>query len=345
MKKISGKRLLIKKNIYVLCFFACLCLGACGREKSNSSIDRYRRDISVEKNTITSQKDLHSGENIVSAKDLDKVPEYSGNAYVAINNNIPFFNNSEKKRMDAFEKYSELDRLGRCGVAYANVCDEIQPTEERGTIGNVKPSGWHTVKYNDIIDGNYLYNRCHLIGYQLAGENANEKNLITGTRYLNVVGMLPFENEVDDYVDTTNNHVLYRVTPHFKKDNLVVSGVLIEAWSVEDAGTGICFNVYCYNVQPGIEIDYADGESKRSNNTAIDNKSNEKVASYESKRTSEKNGEKDVNSNQNYVWISATGTKYHCRNDCGRMNPDAAEKVTEQEAEKRGLTKCSRCWN
>ena len=160
----------------------------------------------------------------------------------------------------AFENYSDLDSLGRCGVAYANICRDIMPTEERGKIGMIKPSGWHTVKY-DVIKDRYLYNRCHLIGYQLAGENANPKNLITGTRYLNVEGMLPFENLVADYVNNTGNHVLYRVTPMFSGSNLVANGVLIEAKSVEDNGGGILFNVYCYNVQPGVGINYENGDS------------------------------------------------------------------------------------
>ena len=163
--------------------------------------------------------------------DLESVPEYNGDAYVTIHDNVPFFTDDELTT-DAFENYSNLDDLGRCGAAYANVCKEIMPTEERGKIGMVKPSGWHTVKYKGI-DGNYLYNRCHLIGYQLSAENANEKNLITGTRYLNVTGMLPFENMVADYVNETKNHVLYRVTPVYQQDNLVADGVLMEARSVE----------------------------------------------------------------------------------------------------------------
>ena len=187
------------------------------------------------------------------------IPEYSGNPYVELNGNVPYFTDEELSTT-AFELYGELDSLGRCGACYANICKEIMPTEERGSIGMVKPTGWHTVKYDCITD-RYLYNRCHLIGYQLAGENANEKNLITGTRYLNVDGMLPFENEVADYVDETDNHVLYRVTPVFSDDNLVASGVIIEAKSVEDKGAGVQFNVYCYNVQPGISIDYIDGQS------------------------------------------------------------------------------------
>lgn len=195
------------------------------------------------------------------ALSLSDVPAYDGEAWVAVRGNVPSFSEQEKQRTDAFETYSELDALGRCGVAYANVCREIMPTEERGSIGQVRPSGWHTVRYNGLVDGNYLYNRCHLIGYQLAGENANEKNLITGTRYLNVEGMLPFEDQVDDYVDATGNHVLYRVTPIYDGANLVASGVELEAWSVEDQGRGLCFHVYCYNVQPGIGIDYATGES------------------------------------------------------------------------------------
>lgn len=208
------------------------------------------------------QQEIDSSDSGIDHVDHDgDIPEYSGNAYVVINNNNPYFSEDEKERADFFENYSKLDDLGRCGQAFANVCIESMPMEERGAIGQVKPSGWHTVKYNDLIEGNYLYNRCHLIGYQLAGENANEKNLITGTRYLNTRGMLPFENAVAAYVRETSNHVLYRVTPRFEDNNLVASGVQIEAWSVEDQGEGICFNVYCYNVQPHIVIDYATGDS------------------------------------------------------------------------------------
>lgn len=191
--------------------------------------------------------------------DLSSIPEYSGSPYVVINDNVPGFTASDLTTT-SFESYSELDSLGRCGIAYANIGTDIMPTEERGSIGQVKPSGWHTVKY-DIVDGKYLYNRCHLIGYQLSGENANTKNLITGTRYMNVDGMLPFENMVADYVKETGNHVLYRVTPVFENDNLVASGVQMEAMSVEDNGDGILYNVYCYNAQPGISIDYATGDS------------------------------------------------------------------------------------
>lgn len=201
----------------------------------------------------------------VTSFDLSSIPEYKDSPYVYINDNKPNFT-EEDYTTEAFEKYSELDSLGRCGVAFANICTELMPTEddERRTISNIEPSGWENVKYDGIVDGGYLYNRSHLIGWQLAGENANEKNLITGTRYMNVEGMLPFENMVDDYFEkeeNQNNHVLYRVTPIFENDNLVVSGVQMEAYSVEDNGKGVCFNVYVYNVQPGIEIDYKTGKS------------------------------------------------------------------------------------
>lgn len=190
---------------------------------------------------------------------LNNIPDASPDAYVVVNDNVPEF--TEKELTDeAYECYSELDSLNRCGYAMACIGKELMPTEERGSIGQVKPSGWHTVKY-DFVDGKYLYNRCHLIGFQLSGENANEKNLITGTRYMNVEGMLPFENMVADYVKETGNHVLYRVTPVFDDNNLVARGVQMEALSIEDDGEGISYNVFVYNKQPGVEIDYATGES------------------------------------------------------------------------------------
>lgn len=193
---------------------------------------------------------------------LKDIPEYTGESYVVINNNIPNFSDSDLTA-ESFESYSDLDYLGRCGVAYANVSIDTMPTEKRGSIGMIKPTGWHTIKY-DNVSGKYLYNRCHLIGYQLTGENANEKNLITCTRYMNTVGMLEFENQVAEYVKETKNHVLYRVTPIFEGDNLLASGVQMEAKSVEDNGEGISFNVYVYNVQDGITIDYSNGDSKKS---------------------------------------------------------------------------------
>ena len=216
-------------------------------------------------------------ENTQKSYELTDIPAYAGNSFVILDDNKPAFSKKDRERTDAFETYSDLDELGRCGVAYANICKELMPTEERGAIGMVKPTGWHTVKY-DNVEGKYLYNRCHLIGYQLAGENANEKNLITGTRYLNVTGMLKFEDQVADYVNETNHHVLYRVTPVFEGDNLVASGVEMEAYSVEDKGEGVSFHVFLYNVQPGITIDYATGESWLDDSKTTED--NEKTLNY-----------------------------------------------------------------
>jgi len=211
-----------------------------------------------ESQQVTSATDVPTGEG-TSAFSLREIPAYSGTPYTEVNGNQPYFTEAELTTQ-SFETYSELDSLGRCGMAYANVGQDLMPTEPRGEIGAVKPSGWHLVKY-DNVDGKYLYNRCHLIAYMLAAENANPQNLITGTRYLNVQGMLPFETKVCDYVKNTGNHVLYRVTPIFDGDNLLADGVLMEAYSVEDAGEGICFCVFAYNVQPGIGIDYATGDN------------------------------------------------------------------------------------
>lgn len=218
------------------------------------SVGAYNQD------EIVSLFQDNSNDTQVESYDMSSIPAYSGENYVVLNDNKPEFT-EEDYTSNTFENYSELDSLGRCGVAYANISKETMPTEERGSIGMIKPSGWHTVKY-DIVNGKYLYNRCHLIGYQLSGENANEKNLITCTRQMNTEGMLDFENEVAEYVENTGNHVLYRVTPVFEGDNLLASGVQMEAYSVEDNGEGVSFNVYVYNVQDGIDIDYKTGDSK-----------------------------------------------------------------------------------
>lgn len=191
---------------------------------------------------------------------LSDIPAYSGKEYVIVNENRPYFT---EYSAESFESYSELDALGRCGTAFACIGRDLMPTVERGEIGSVKPSGWHTIRYDtSVIKDYFLYNRCHLIGYQLTGESANEKNLITGTRYLNVEGMKPFEDMTADYIERTGNHVMYRVTPMFEGNNLVAAGVRMEGWSVEDHGEGICFHIFVYNVQPGITIDYATGESE-----------------------------------------------------------------------------------
>lgn len=217
--------------------------------------------------------------------------------YTVLNNNIPEFSENEITTT-AFEEYSELDDLGRCGVAFACIGEEIMPTEERGAIGQIKPSGWQMAKY-DIVDGKYLYNRCHLIGYQLSGENANEKNLITGTRYMNVDGMLPFENKVADYIKETKNHVMYRVTPIFEGNNLLAKGVQMEAFSVEDNGEGVSFNVFVNNIQPGIEINYLDGTSKLKSDNS-------------SEKITKKEEEKPENENSDTIYILNTNTmKFH----------------------------------
>lgn len=231
-----------KMRILPIILAMCVILGACGASGGN--------DTGKNQTTTT---------NIVQEFDLNDIPEYNGSAHYIVNNNVPYFEKSDMTTK-SFEEYGNLDRLGRCTTAYACVGIDTMPTTKRGAIGEVKPTGWHTVKY-DNVDGKYLYNRCHLIGYQLTAENANEKNLITGTRYMNVDGMLEYEDEVADYVKSTNNHVLYRVTPIFNDNELVARGVLMEAKSVEDNGEGVCYNVYCYNVQPDIKIDYATGES------------------------------------------------------------------------------------
>ena len=215
--------------------------------------NKYGTDYNQNENILT--------QNEVISFNLNEIPEFDGKTpYVTINNNEPEFPEDDFNT-ESFEKYSELDSLGRCGVAYANVSKDTMPTEARGDISKVKPTGWHAVRY-DCVDGKYLYNRCHLIGYQLTAENANKQNLITGTRYLNVEGMLPFENQVAEYVKQTNGHVLYRVTPIFEGDNLVANGVQMEAESVEERGEKVKFNVYAYNVQPNIKIDYLTGNSE-----------------------------------------------------------------------------------
>ena len=215
-------------------------------------IDYFNLDNIIQETVSTSQ---------TISYDIEQIPEYNGKYYVIINNNEPNFTD-EEKTTTSFEQYSNLDSLGRCGVAYANIGIDLMPTEKRGSIGMIKPSGWHTVKY-DNIDGKYLYNRCHLIGYQLTGENANEKNLITCTRYMNTVGMLEFENKVANFIKETNSHVLYRVTPIFNGEDLLARGVQMEALSVEDNGKGIKFNVFVYNVQDGININYSNGNSSK----------------------------------------------------------------------------------
>ena len=237
-----------------------VCLTSCGNQGQTDS----GKDSNTQSGTKVAAED-HSAEEKGSDSEsyvtVDDVPAYSGEPYVEVNDNQPEFTEEELTTV-SYEDYSELDELGRCQSAEACIGQDLMPTEARESISSVKPTGWKNKSY-DTVDGGYVYNRCHLIGFQLTGENANRKNLMTGTRYLNVEGMLPFENEVCDYIKKTDHHVLYRVTPIYDGDNLVANGVQIEAYSVEDKGQGISFNVYCYNVQPGIKIDYKTGDSSR----------------------------------------------------------------------------------
>lgn len=259
--------------------------------------------------------------------DLSNIPDYDGKAYVELNGNVPELSESEKTSSESFEEYGKLDSLGRCTYAVSCIGKDLMPTEKRGSIGSVKPSGWHISKY-DFVDGKYLYNRCHLIGYQLTAENANERNLITGTRYLNVEGMLPFENDVADYIEITNNHVYYKVTPIFEENNLVANGVQMQAYSVEDNGQGISFNVYCYNVQPGVAIDYATGD-------------NQTVASSSATSTSS-----DVSDKKTYI-VNTKTKKFH-NPDCDGVKKMSSSnkkkyKGTRDSLISNGYSPCQKC--
>lgn len=281
-----------------------------------------------------------------SSFSLSDVPAYSGKAYTSVNGNVPYFTAAELTTT-SFETYSDLDTLGRCGVTYACIGQDLMPTKERGSIGMVKPTGWHTVRYDDLVDGKYLYNRCHLIGYQLTGENANTKNLITGTRYLNIEGMLPFENMVADYIQETNNHVLYRVTPIFEGNNLLANGVLMEGYSVEDKGAGVSYCVFAYNVQPGIEIDYATGESKLSDGAQHEE---QKTATVTPTPSPEPEKQEPVTGSEasQADYILNTNTKKFHYPTCSSVN-DMKEKNkqeffgTRDEAISNGYSPCGRC--
>ena len=293
------------------------CSTAATTDNNNSSVsneENSSKDNNEKTSNTAENNDNKTTDNSASSTTLANIPAYSGNSYVEINGNVPSFSDSDLSTT-SFERYSDLDSLGRCGVAFANIGKDLMPTEKRGTIGQVKPSGWHTIKY-DNVDGKYLYNRCHLIGYQLTAENANEKNLITGTRYLNVTGMLPFENMVADYVKESNNHVLYRVTPIFEGNNLVAKGVQMEAMSVEDKGESISFNVFVYNVQPEITIDYATGNSSLSGESPSNDTSSNNVASTNNNNTSANNNNVSSSSNDSSSETIIRGNSnskiYHC---------------------------------
>lgn len=248
-------------NRLLVLFLTIMLLAGCSAAEGDTALSSYNQERTSNTALPSSEDDnsTDSKESETESPSQETAPTAPQSPYEVLNNNVPEFTEDEITT-ESFEQYAELDELGRCGTAFACVGVDLMPTEERGSISRVKPTGWDSVKY-DCVDGKYLYNRCHLIGFQLTGENANPQNLITGTRYMNVDGMLPFENEVADYVKETEHHVMYRVTPDFQGENLVANGVQIEALSVEDNGEGVSYNVYVYNIQPGIIIDYATGKS------------------------------------------------------------------------------------
>ncbi|MBU5474244.1 DNA/RNA non-specific endonuclease [Roseburia sp. MSJ-14] len=326
MNKLNNKRVIVVA-VCVIAFLALLCrsdnrIAPIIAEQSNSTIGAEVDNLSTTEQTKPTT-DVSSNLQFK----LSDIPSYSGTPYCEVNNNQPFFH-ADELTTESFKRFSELDSLGRCGVAFACIGTDSLPTEERGAIGMIKPSGWQTVRYDDIIEDKYLYNRCHLIAFELSGENANPQNLITGTRYMNIEGMLPFENRVHDYVENSNNHVMYRVTPVFEGDNLVANGVLMEGYSVEDNGTGICFNAFCYNVQPYIEIDYADGTSW------ISDQSDKQLET------------ETQNSKVNYI-LNTNTKKFHYP-DCSSVN-DMKEKNKEaftgsrEEVIEMGYSPCGRC--
>lgn len=238
--------------IYVLTLCICMLVSGCSQEELYHSVELLSMISDYTNSEISGILDQREA-NVV----LENIPEYSGDAVAIINDNNPQFS---ELVMESYEYYSELDYLGRCGVAHASLGMDLMPTEQRESISQVKPSGWLNKEY-DIVEGGYLYNRCHLIGFQLAGENANEKNLITGTKYMNSPIMTKYENAIAGYIKETGNHVMYRVTPMYQGSDLVAKGIQIEGYSVEDQGEGVCFNVFLYNEQPGIIIDHGTGES------------------------------------------------------------------------------------
>lgn len=353
------KRAITIISIISICIFALLFLaliiGASIKHSNKKmdfvSIDSLTKEEAVEEQNDSFSDDLASEEIKDGDKfvfNLNDIPLYNDNSFVVLNENNPLFS-KDQINTEVFEEYSELDDLGRCGEAFANLCPELMPDEERGEIGYVKPSGWQTVKYNDLIEGNYLYNRCHLIGYQLAGENDNICNLITGTRYLNTIGMLPFENEVAAYIYETGNHVLYRVTPIYQGDNLVASGVTMEAYSVEDDGVGICFYVYVYNVQPGIIIDYAFGESELDPNyVVIENEIVEEESSDmqedESYNTEINDGVQndDATISGNDSFVSDIEVKYVVNINSGKFHIPTCDSVAEMKEKNKKYTDESR---
>lgn len=324
-----------KRNLTLLLSIGLLSLalnGCSGDMQSVEILDRMEQSATIQSAGSDSSTEGTFEDGIVPDSDIFLVDNLLKEApYIQIGDNIPRFAEEEKSKTVAFELYSDLDSLGRCGAAYANIGKELMPTEDRGEIGHIKPTGWVQNKYEGVVNSNppYLYNRCHLIGFQLAGENDNEKNLITGTRYMNVDGMLPWEDMVAEYVRKTGCHVLYRVTPIFVDNELLCRGVTIEAWSVEDKGKGICFYVFCPNVQPGVSFDYSTGNNWLSSEPVATETVQEDDTTY------------------TYV-LNKNSMKYHLP-ECDSV-PDISEKNreeyhgTREELEGKGYVACKKCF-
>lgn len=331
------KKSLIMTLGVLVCLFGFISCSSTNISSTNNSGQAIENSNS--NNILLTNPNGNNDDTNISISDI---PEYSGEDYIILNNNVPNFSEADLTTT-SFEEYSPLDSLGRCGVAYSNIGTDIMPTEKRESISSVKPSGWQSVKY-DIVEGKYLYNRSHLIGYQLTAENANDRNLITGTRYFNATLMLPYENMVADYIKETNNHVLYRVTPVFEGDNLVATGVQMEAKSVEDNGEGIEFNVFVYNVQPGITIDYATGNSALSGEEIVETEpSNNSTSSTGSTA----NSNNTTSSTEKTVIRGNSKSKiYHCPGQKDYENMSDSKYLvnfnSEQEAIDAGYRKASR---
>ena len=327
----------------LVCLFGFISCSSTNISSTNNSGQVIENSNS--NNILLTNPNGNNNDNNISISDISDIPEYSGEDYIILNNNVPNFSESDLTTT-SFEEYSPLDSLGRCGVAYANIGTDIMPTEKRESISSVKPSGWQSVKY-DIVEGKYLYNRSHLIGYQLTAENANDRNLITGTRYFNATLMLPYENMVADYIKETNNHVLYRVTPVFEGNNLVATGVQMEAKSVEDNGEGIEFNVFVYNVQPGITIDYATGNSALSGEEIVETESSNNTTNSTGSSNNSNNTNNTTSSNEETVIRGNSKSKiYHCPGQKDYENMADSKYLvnfnSEQEAIDAGYRKASR---
>lgn len=337
----------VTKKLYALLIAGVMAVSLAGCQSTDNSSNK--------ESTQSEQSSKGSTNSSTKSVSSDNIPDFSGNMTVVVDNNNPDFT-SKDLTTKSYESYSNLDSEGRCQAAQACVGKDIMPKGKRGAIGMVKPTGWHTVKY-DKVDGKYLYNRCHLIAYQLTGENANSKNLITGTRSFNVDGMLPYEEMVGDYVRETGNHVLYRVTPVFDGDDLVAKGVQMEAMSVEDKGEDIKFNVFVYNVQDGVKIDYETGDSEADNSVHVTTENSEASKKYHTSQNSansSNNSNTKTNSNSSNTKTSTSqeirgnsrSKVYHCpgQRDYDRMGTSKylVTFKSEKEAQAAGYHKAQR---